>query len=109
MGVAGLIGYLIGSGHREGYRATSRLVDPVVVDQVRAPTCCTLGQFARLQPGMTIFQVEEILSAPGTLLASSQVGTIKTDIYTWHNSNGSNLQVTIQNGRLAVKAQFGLR
>ncbi|MCS4516209.1 hypothetical protein JTS93_08140 [Clostridium botulinum] len=39
---------------------------------------------------------------------SSEMGGIKTVIYTWDNGDGSNMNVTFQNNKALAKAQAGL-
>lgn len=68
----------------------------------------TMAKFSSLQEGMTYEQVVSILGSSGEVQSSSDVGGFKTVMYGWSNPNGSNMSATIQNGRLVMKAQFGL-
>ena len=72
------------------------------------PQCCTLLQFSRIQHGMSVFEVEQILMKPGTPLSSTQVGYYLTESFYWSNPNGSNIHAVFSNGKLISKAQFGL-
>lgn len=49
------------------------------------------------------------LLGEGSELSSSEVAGIKTVIYSWNGSGFSNMNVTIQNGKVIGKAQVGLK
>lgn len=72
----------------------------------------TLEKFNSVSTGMTYEEVVDIIGFEGEL--SSQVDLdmgqqYKTEIYTWANTNGSNMNATFQGGAVVSKAQFGLK
>lgn len=68
----------------------------------------TAEEFARIQTGMTYGQVVDIVGSLGEMVSKSEIGDITTTISMWKNANGSNANVTSQNGKVVAKAQFGL-
>ncbi|MCM8901330.1 DUF3862 domain-containing protein [Caldicoprobacter algeriensis] len=68
----------------------------------------TMEKYNKIQNGMTYEEVEAILGE-GQLISESQIMDQRTEIYTWINSDGSNMNVTFQNGKVEAKAQFGLK
>ncbi|APC83859.1 hypothetical protein NPD12_2418 [Clostridium botulinum] len=57
--------------------------------------------------GSTYEEVKNMLGE-GKESTSSEMGGIKTVIYTWDNGDGSNMNVTFQNNKALAKAQAGL-
>ncbi len=57
--------------------------------------------------GSTYEDVKNMLGE-GKESTSSEMGGIKTVIYTWDNGDGSNMNVTFQNNKALAKAQAGL-
>lgn len=57
--------------------------------------------------GSTYEEVKNMLGE-GKESTSSEMGGIKTVIYTWDNGDGSNMNVTFQNNKALAKAQVGL-
>ncbi len=81
----------------------------VLPQSVAAPApVVTKAEFDQLQEGMTYEQAVAIIGASGELQSSSDVVEIKTVMYSWMNSNGSNMNAMFQNNKLVTKAQFGL-
>ncbi|HSU17650.1 MAG TPA: DUF3862 domain-containing protein [Longimicrobium sp.] len=72
------------------------------------PPVVTAAEFAMIQDGMTYQQVVGIIGAPGDQLSASSIAGYRTVMYSWTNSNGSNMNAMFQNGKLIQKAQFGL-
>lgn len=68
----------------------------------------TLAEFNQIQKGMTIRQVEEIIGAPGKLIAQSKIGSVNGEVYSWKNPHGSNAIIEFKNDRVVAKAQAGL-
>jgi hypothetical protein len=64
----------------------------------------TLAKFDQVRPGMTLAEVEAILGKGQTQGASLGGG-----LYTWKNEDGSSMNVSIMDGRVIGKAQWGLK
>lgn len=73
------------------------------------PPVVTLAEYEQVREGMTYEQVRDIIGASGQELSRSDIAGYTTVMYSWSNSNGSNMNAMFQNGRLVNKAQFGLR
>lgn len=71
----------------------------------------TLDNFLRVKNGMTFDEVCAVLGNPSTMLADSEIAGIRTVMFQWNAAGfgGANCNVTLQNGRVIAKAQFGLR
>lgn len=76
----------------------------------------TFDKYQRILAGMSYQQVLSIIGAQGEELSSSAIEAIpgvmpgiKTVMYQWMNSNGSNMNAIFQNDRLVQKAQFALK
>ncbi|WIF95022.1 DUF3862 domain-containing protein [Caminicella sporogenes] len=67
-----------------------------------------MEMYNKIQNGMTYEEVVNILGE-GEEVSSSEVAGIKTAIYQWVNNDGSNMNVTIQDGKVISKAQYGLK
>lgn len=68
-----------------------------------------IAAYGRIKTGMSYKAVRAIVGADGEEQSSSDLAGIRTAAYTWRNSDGSNMMLMFQNGRLAQKAQFGLK
>jgi hypothetical protein len=68
----------------------------------------TLRQYNQLQTGMTAPQIVSILGAGAHEDGSNEIGGIITVSYTWQNTDGSNIIIIMQGGRLVQKTQAGL-
>ena len=73
-------------------------------------------EFDRVSDGMSYSQVSSIIGDSGTESSSGTMEgvpgvmpTITTKMYTWQNSDGSNMNAMFQNDRLITKAQAGLK
>ena len=71
----------------------------------------TLAQYQQLREGMTYEEVVRIMGPPREEMASSNVAGMRTTTYVWTGSGprGANMNVVFENGRLFMKAQFGLQ
>ena len=69
----------------------------------------TLAKFNRIEDGMTYEQVKAIMGVGGEHVSHVGVAGTTADVVAWKNQDGSNMLVTFSNGRVAGKAQFGLR
>jgi len=58
---------------------------------------------------MSYSEVRRIIGAPGEEVSRSDLAGLTTVMYSWINSNGSNMNAMFQNDELIQKAQFGLR
>jgi len=69
----------------------------------------TMSKYNSIQDGMSYSEVTGIIGKNGEELSSSNLGDITTVMYSWANSDGSNMNAMFQNDRLISKAQFGLK
>jgi Domain of Unknown Function with PDB structure (DUF3862) len=69
----------------------------------------TMEEFKKIKNGMTYEEVVEIIGFEGTEMSSTEIGGIKTIMYSWQNDDGSNMNAMFQNNKLNTKAQFGLK
>lgn len=69
------------------------------------------AQFAQIQNGMTLQQVEQIMGGPGEVQSDGDTAGIRTTMYAWPGRGelGANCNVMIQSGKVCMKAQYGLR
>ena len=68
----------------------------------------TYENFMKINMGAKLEDVNAIFGA-GKESSSSEVGGIKTVLYSWNGPGVSNMNVTIQNGVVTGKAQAGLK
>lgn len=70
----------------------------------------SLSEFYKIENGMTLDEVLEIIGGGGTIAADSEMGGIRVVIVTWDGVGqiGANASVTFQNGKVVSKAQAGL-
>lgn len=70
----------------------------------------TLEEFDRIENGMTLAQVEDIVGGEGALASTAGSGEFRAEVYTWDGSGslGANALVMFQGGRVTSKAQHGL-
>lgn len=73
------------------------------------PPIATAIAYDALKYGMTLDQVEQILGFRGNEKAASYIAGYETKMVMWQNPDGGNVTVEFQNGRLLMKAQYGLR
>ena len=69
----------------------------------------TIEKFNKIKDGMAYWEVRSIIGTDGEKLSESVFSGITTVMYSWSNSNGSNMNAMFQDGKLINKAQFGLR
>jgi hypothetical protein len=72
------------------------------------PPVVTQAQYDRILDGMTYEEVRNLNGTSGQVLSRSNLAGTTTVMYSWANSNGSNMSAMFQNDRLVNKAQFGL-
>lgn len=73
------------------------------------PQVVLKSEYDRVQEGMSYSEVVGIIGASGEEMSRSDMAGFSTVMYSWSNSNGSNMNAMFQNGKLINKAQFGLR
>ena len=67
-------------------------------------------EFNQIENGMTYDQVKEIIGCDGTVNSDTEVYGSKMTIYSWTDKIGiASANVTIENGVLVNKTQFGLK
>lgn len=72
----------------------------------------TLEKFNAISSGMSYEEVVKIIGFDGDLNSQVDLGmgdAFKTEIYTWANPTGSNMNATFQGGVVVSKAQVGLK
>lgn len=77
-------------------------------EPVKPASKVTYENFLKIAMGAKMESVNTLLGE-GTETSSSEVGGVKTAIYSWSGPGISNLNVTIQNGIVTGKAQAGLQ
>ena len=92
-------GWLASSNSSVAESSNYRTAQPLVV---------TRADYESVRTGMSYEQVLSIVGTPGVELSRSDIAGYTTVMYSWKNSNGSNMNAMFQNGRLVNKAQFGL-
>ncbi|MCC5437812.1 DUF3862 domain-containing protein [Clostridium botulinum] len=66
-----------------------------------------LIKYAKITTGMDYSKVEEILG-DGKLMSISKTNGSTKSIYLWANPNGTNMNVTFENGKVTAKNRLGL-
>lgn len=70
----------------------------------------TLGEFEQIRAGASIAQVSLLLGRSGEEVSRLETPNAPvTSLYTWHNPDGSHINVTFENGAVIEKSQSGLR
>lgn len=68
----------------------------------------TLDKYNQIKEGMTVEEVKGILGEGQETSYTEMVGT-KIEMYSWINFDGANMNATFQDGKMNMKAQFGLK
>ena len=68
----------------------------------------TMEKYNKIKSGMTYDQVKEILGE-GQLISETELMGTKDQMYEWINSDGANMNITFQNGKVDTKTQFELK
>ncbi len=99
------IGVTLGSGLGYGLIQVINLIPSKAASTFTQRENQTLGfaEYIRLEPGMTLAQVESILGR-GVEIESSET----TMNYTWRNASGSSINAFFKDGKLVKKNQVGL-
>jgi hypothetical protein len=69
----------------------------------------TLAMYNLLTDGISYADAVKIIGKDGTEMSRSSLGGYVTVMYSWQNSDGSNMNAMFQNDKLIQKAQFGLK
>ncbi|MBP0018974.1 MAG: hypothetical protein J7647_15675 [Cyanobacteria bacterium SBLK] len=70
----------------------------------------TMADYDAIPNGISLEEAQALLGSNGKEMSSSEVAGIKTEIHIWENNPPtSNITLTFQDGKLANKAQFGLK
>lgn len=71
----------------------------------------TASEFNTISTGMSVEQVERVIGCPGAVLSESKIADFHTVMLMWSGRGmmGANMNVMFQNGRVAMKSQFGLQ
>jgi len=79
-------------------------------------TVVTLSEYKKLSNGISYGEAVRIIGEDGEELSrnkmegiSGVMDSVETVMYSWQNSNGSNMNAMFQNDKLMQKAQFGLK
>jgi hypothetical protein len=85
---------------------------PLVVTTDVAPVVkpiVNLAAFQEIKAGMSYGMVNTIIGTDGVAISRSDLAGHTTIMYSWKNSNGSNMNATFRDDSLVTKAQFGLQ
>ena len=97
-----------------GVRRTDSTGRFVVPQLTLAPTpVVTMAEYNQIQVGQSWAQVRMIIGVPGSEMSRSEMAGYTTVMYSWTNSNESNMNAMFQGKagtvpKLVTKAQFGL-
>ena len=74
----------------------------------------TLTAFNGIHNGMSYYDVVRIIGCNGSVLSDSEMAGFKTTMYGWSGKGGflqpgANMNLMVQNGKVVMKAQFGLK
>jgi len=93
----------------------SSRTSPVTLDDITQGVV-NKSEYDLLENGMSYEEVSRIIGSPGEEMARNHIEgvpgvmkSVETVMYSWQNSDGSNMNATFQGNKLVTKAQFGLR
>ena len=92
--------------------AAATVLTQVTAAAAQSTTCeVSMAQYQRLTSGMSYSRVTAVLGCEGSEISQVEMGGFKTVMYMWegNGSLGANMNVMIQNGKLLMKSQFGLK
>lgn len=108
LGLIGLVGIVSVSQQITGFARNPSGSVSLPQPAFGPPPIVTKAEYDQIREGMTYEQVRSIIGATGEELSRSDLAGFTTIMYSWSNSNGSNMNAMFQNNRLINKAQFGL-
>jgi hypothetical protein len=82
--------------------------------QAQSTSCkASIGAFNSIQNGMSYTDVIRIIGCQGSVLSDSEIAGFKTTMYMWSGKGrflqpGANMNLMVQDGKVVMKAQFGL-
>ena len=87
------------------------------LEKIKAETAIILGNtaiitnadFIEIGTGWNYDRVKSVFRNDGKEVSRVEMGGISTVIYLWTNTDGSNVIITFQDGKLVSKAQAGLK
>lgn len=92
--------------------ALMALAGPAMSSGIHGTSCkASAAAFSRLQNNMTYEQVREVIGCDGSIQSDMEMAGYRTVMLAWDGEGtlGANMNVMIQNGRMVMKSQFGLR
>ncbi len=69
----------------------------------------TMAEYEQIKEGMWYGTALGIIGSPAEEISRSDIAGYKTVMYSWANTDGTNMTAMFQNDKLVTKAQFGLR
>lgn len=84
----------------------------VIAPHMAAADCkVSKAKYDALKDGMSYSQAVETLGCAGEEISSSNVAGYRTVMYNWYGSTwtGANMNAMFQNGKMVMKAQYGLK
>ena len=103
-----IIGGAAGSGDNSSDGGTSEVSNNEPVESKKEDSKINYDNFLKIKMGIAYEDVIALLGE-GVEQSSSEIGGIKTTMYTWTGKGISNMNVTIQNDLVTGKAQMGLK
>ncbi|HEF5065752.1 hypothetical protein [Bacillus paramobilis] len=109
-----IVGGIIGAATGTTDDTSDQVKSPVTEEKVDKPknkVGINKEEFVKIQNGMTLDEVRNIIGNEGELQSEAGEGEYKSSIYGWEGERGygSNASVTFQDGKVTGKAQFGLK
>jgi Domain of Unknown Function with PDB structure (DUF3862) len=102
--------WILGGSFNLSGRQSSRNPSNISIPTFTASATVTFDEYNSLQNGMNYEQASRIIGDPGQEMSRSEMsGTPLTIMYSWQNSDGSNMNAIFQNDELITKAQIGLK
>lgn len=87
----------------DGVTDTKAATWSFTIPQVFSAPTVTKGHLDIVQEGMGYEQVRGMIGSPGEMLSSNELSGIKTVMYSWTNSNGTNMNAIFKTASLCRK------
>ena len=89
---------------------TTKNTQIVEEGEIKKDVTISADEFNKIKSGMTYKDMTEIIGGEGEVISEWEIGNIKTTMYKFNGSwFWSNANITVQNGKVMMKAQFGLK